>query len=60
MSVTLRHKKFPLIIVYRDPQEGWDEFVEEMVLKEIKENGFRDYVIVMEEHDEQKNTKKDL
>jgi hypothetical protein len=60
MSITLRHKKLPLIIVYRDPQEAWDEFVKEMVLKEIKENGFRDYVIVKEGHDEQKNTKKDL
>ena len=60
MSITLRHKKFPLIIVYRDPQEGWDEFVEELVLEELKENGFRDYVIVMKEHDEQRNTKEDL
>ena len=60
MSITLRHKKFPLIIVYRDPQEGWDEFVEELVLEELKENGFRDYVIVKKEHDEQRNTKEDL
>ena len=60
MSVTLRHKKFPLVVVYNDPQEGWDKFVEKMVLEELKENGFRDYVIVIEEHDEQRNTKEDL
>ena len=60
MSVVLRHKKLPLVIIYRDPKDSWDEFAEEMVLEEIKENGFRDYVIVTEEYDEQKNTKKDL
>ena len=59
-SVILRHKRFPLIIIYRDPKDSWDEFVEEIVLEEIKESGFRDYVIVTEEHDEQKNTKKGL
>jgi len=60
MSITLRHKKLPLVIIYRDPKDSWDEFVEEMVLEELKENGFRDYVIVMKEHDEQRNTKEDL
>jgi len=60
MSVVLRHKKFPLTMIYRDPKDGWDEFVEEMVLKELKENGFRDYVIIKEEHDVQRNTKEDL
>jgi hypothetical protein len=59
-SVILRHKKFPLVIIYRDPKDSWDEFVEEMVLEELKEDGFRDYVIVTEEHDKQKSTKKDL
>ena len=56
----MRHKKFPLVIIYRDPKDSWDEFVEEMVLEELKEDGFRDYVIVTEEHDKQKSTKKDL
>ena len=60
MSVVLRHMKFPFIILYLNPKDGWDEFVEEMVLEELKENGFRDYVIVMKEHDEQRNTKEDL
>ena len=60
MSVVLRHKKFPLVITYRDPKDGWDEFVEKMVLEELKKNGFRNYVIVKEEHDEQRSTKKDL
>ena len=60
MSIVLRHKKFPLVITYRDPKDSWDEFVEKMVLEELKENGFRNYVIVKEEHDEQRNTKKDL
>jgi hypothetical protein len=59
-SVILRHKKFPLVIIYRDPKDSWDEFVEEMVLEELKEDGFRDYVIVTEERDKQKSTKKDL
>jgi len=59
-SVILRHKRFPLIIIYRDPKDSWDEFVEEIVLEEIKESGFRDYVIVTEEHDEQRSTKKGL
>jgi len=60
MSVVLRHKRLPLIIIYRDPKDSWDEFVEEIVLEEIKESGFRDYVIVTEEHDEQRSTKKGL
>lgn len=52
MSVVLRHKKFPLTIIYRDPKDGWEEFVEEMILNEIKESGFEHYVFVEEEKKE--------
>ena len=48
MSVKLRHKRFPLIIVYQDPKESWDDLVEERVLEEIKESGFDNFVIIEE------------
>ena len=46
MSITLRHKKFPFIVVYNDPKEGWDEFVKEKILEEIKEHGFDKFTLV--------------
>ena len=48
MSVKLRHKRFPLVIVYQDPKESWDDLVEEKVLEEIKESGFDNFVIIEE------------
>jgi len=48
MSVKLRHKRFPLVIVYQDPKESWDDLVEERVLEEIKESGFDNFVIIEE------------
>ena len=41
----LRHKKFPLRIIYDDPKENWDKIVEERVLKEIQDKGFDRFVI---------------
>jgi len=55
MSVRLRHKKFPLVIVYRDPKESWDDFVEGKVLEEIRENGFADFVVIKEGETEGEN-----
>ena len=48
MTVKLRHEKFPLVIIYRDPKASWDEFVKGKVLEEIKEKGFDDFVTVKE------------
>ena len=55
MSVRLRHKKFPLVIVYRDPKESWDDFVEGKVLEEIRENGFNNFVTIEEDKLEDEN-----
>ena len=46
MSIILRHKKFPLVIIFRDPKENWDKIVKEKVLEEIKETGFDNFVLV--------------
>ena len=45
MSITLRHKKFPLVLVYKDPKENWDNIVKDRLLKEIKEKGFDSFVL---------------
>jgi len=45
-SVMLRHKKFPLAIIFRDPPENWNSIVKERLLEEIKEKGFDNFVIV--------------
>ena len=37
MSITLRHKMFPLVIMYKDPEGGWNKFVKERILKELSE-----------------------
>ena len=49
MSVTLRHKMFPLVIMYKDPEEEWDKFVKERILKEISEDGFDKFTVIDEE-----------
>jgi len=45
MSITLRHKKYPLLIIFRDPKENWDNIVKDRLLKEIKEKGFDSFVL---------------
>jgi hypothetical protein len=45
MSITLRHKKFPLVLVYKDPKENWDNIVKDKLLKEIREKGFDSFVL---------------
>ena len=44
MSVILRHKKFPFIMVYSDPKKSWDSVSREMLLAEIKRDGFDNFV----------------
>ena len=44
MSVILRHKKFPFIMVYSDPKKSWDSASKEMLLEEIKKDGFDSFV----------------
>ena len=43
MSVILRHKQLPLIVVYSDPKESWDN-AKERLMEEIKKNGFDSFV----------------
>ena len=49
MSVVLRHMKFPFIILYRDPKDNWDKIVEEMILEEIRKDGFDKFTVIDEE-----------
>ena len=44
MSVILRHKKFPFIMVYSDPKDSWDSNVEKMLLEEIGDSKFDNFV----------------
>ena len=55
MSVSLRHKRFPFIMIYRDPKERWDDVVGEKILEEIKENGFDNFVVTDEGEQEDEN-----
>ena len=49
MSVTLRHKMFPLVIMYKDPEREWDAFVKERILEELREDGFDKFTVIDEE-----------
>ena len=44
MSVVLRHKRLPFILVYNDPKKSWDSASKEMLLEEIKKDGFDSFV----------------
>jgi len=44
MSVILRHKKFPFIMVYSDHKDSWDSNVERMLLEEIGDSKFDKFV----------------
>ena len=53
--VILRHKKYPIHIVYRDPKESWDGIVKERILKEFRERGFDRFVLEEEKNIEKKS-----
>ena len=55
MSVSLRHKRFPFVMIYRDPKESWDDVVGEKILEEIRENGFNNFVTIEEDKLEDEN-----
>ena len=46
MSVVLRHKMFPLVIMYKDPKKSWDKIVEERILEEIRKDGFDRFTVI--------------
>ena len=43
MSVILRHKQLPFIMVYCDPKKSWDQ-AKKKLLEEIEEEGFSKFV----------------
>jgi len=49
MSVILRHKKFPLIIIYKDPEQCWNEIVKDQILEELDEDGFNKFTVLDQE-----------
>ena len=44
MSVVLRHKRLPFIVVYNDPKKSWDKASKEILLEEIRKDGFDSFV----------------
>ena len=46
MSVVFRHKMFPLIIIYKDPEKSWDGIVKDRVIEEIMKDGFDQYTVI--------------
>jgi hypothetical protein len=44
MSVVLRHKKLPFIMVYSDPKKSWDSVSKRVLLEEIRKDGFNSFV----------------
>ena len=44
MSVVLRHKKLPFIMVYSDPKKSWDDASKKILIEEIKKDGFDSFV----------------
>ena len=44
MSVILRHKKFPFILMYSDPKKSWDNVSKHILLEEIEKDGFDNFV----------------
>ena len=47
--IKLRHKKFPLVIMYREPMDGWEAYTKDTILEDIRENGFDNFVLLEEE-----------
>ena len=44
MSVILRHRSLPFIMVYTDPKKSWDNVSKKRLLEEIKEEEFDDFI----------------
>ena len=48
----LRHKRFPVLILYKDPPESWEKIVKDRIIEEIKQTGFDDFVLMEEQKKE--------
>ncbi|HCX21205.1 MAG TPA: hypothetical protein DHN29_04765 [Cytophagales bacterium] len=40
---------FPLVIMYKDPEREWNEFVKERILEELRNDGFDKFTVIDEE-----------
>ena len=38
--ILLRHQQYPLVIIYKDPKESWDDRMADIVKKDIEKNDF--------------------
>ena len=38
--ILLRHQQYPLLIIYKDPKESWDDRMADIVKKDIEKNDF--------------------
>tara|TARA_R110000824_G_scaffold367539_1_gene556715 strand:+ start:596 stop:802 length:207 start_codon:yes stop_codon:yes gene_type:complete len=49
MSVILRHRQYPLVIIYKDPKESWDGSMAKIVKGDIVENDFERFTEISTE-----------
>lgn len=45
-SIILRHKMFPFMIAFNDPQKNWDEIAKDRIVEEIKRDGFDNFTVI--------------
>ena len=46
MSVVLRHKMFPLMVAFKDPEKSWNESAKDRLIEEIKKDGFDNFTVI--------------
>jgi hypothetical protein len=49
MSVILRHRQYPLVIIYKDPKESWNGSMAKIVKGDIVENDFERFTEISAE-----------
>ena len=49
MSVILRHRQYPLVIIYKDPKESWNGSMAKIAKGDIVENDFERFTEISAE-----------
>tara|TARA_R110002074_G_scaffold35573_2_gene97227 strand:+ start:352 stop:537 length:186 start_codon:yes stop_codon:yes gene_type:complete len=57
-NVVLRHKMFPFVVIYNDPQENWDGIVKDRIIEEIKKDGFDNFTTIVTSEQREEEDKK--
>ena len=46
MNTILRHRQYPLVLIYKGPKESWDSYAADIVKRDVEENNYDRFTVI--------------